>query len=144
MEKRLIPVVTAIIEDGKKYLLLKRSKINRTSKNKWQFPEGKIEFGEDPVDALKRELEEETGLELISAEFLNYSSSVVDFPNLGSTHLIRLFFKCDVKGNVKLSEEHTDWNFFGIDEIEKLDIMKDLDLKDIKKIGDKILRNLKK
>ncbi|MFH0929195.1 MAG: NUDIX domain-containing protein [Candidatus Aenigmatarchaeota archaeon] len=55
MEKRVIPIVTAIIEKDNKFLMLKRSEVNRTNKKRWQFTEGKIEYGEEPLEALKRE-----------------------------------------------------------------------------------------
>jgi 8-oxo-dGTP pyrophosphatase MutT (NUDIX family) len=133
MNDVLIHIVTAIIERDGKYLLLKRSETNRTNKNKWQFLEGKIEFEEKPLEVLKREIKEGAGLELLSADFLDYSSSVVDSPD-SSTHLLRLFFKCNVSGEIKLSEEHSDWGFFSIWEIEKIAFGECLDLKEIKKI----------
>lgn len=131
MNDLLISIVTAIIEKDGKYLLLKRSETNRTNKNKWQFLEGKLEFGEKPLEALKREIKEETGLELLSADFLDYSSYVVNSPD-NSVHMLRLFFKCDVSGEIKLSEEHNDWGFFSLWEIDKLDFVKNLDLDEVK------------
>lgn len=128
----VIPMITAIIEKDGKYLLMRRSEKHKTGKNQWQFPEGKLDFGENPVDALKREVKEETGLDLIDSEFLTYHSSVIEFP-LGAVHLIRLVFRCQIEGKLRLSEEHRDWNYFTVEEMEDLDMVKSLKLTDIKK-----------
>lgn len=54
--------VTAIIENSGKFLFVKRDSSMGNFPDKWVFPGGKVEPGEDVVQALYRELEEETGL----------------------------------------------------------------------------------
>lgn len=133
MKGVIVPMVAAIVEKDGKYLMIRRSENNITGRNQWQFPEGKIRFGENPEDALKRELKEETGLDLISADFLNYHSAVAKF-KIGAAHMLRLFFKCNVEGKVRLSKEHRDWNFFDVEEMENLDIVKTLKMEEIRKM----------
>src|SRR5215467_16032048 len=55
-------VVAALIVKGGKILVCQRTK-HQTMPLKWEFPGGKIEEGEQPRDALRRELEEELGIE---------------------------------------------------------------------------------
>lgn len=118
--KNQLVIVTLIIKKGKKYLLLKRSRSNRTNKGKWQFPEGKLDFGESPLEALKRELKEETNLNLINPKLLKIHSSVINYPKHGKYHLIRLVFDCKTSGKIKLSEEHEKFAWFTKSEIKKL------------------------
>ncbi len=49
-----------IVQDGK-LLVCQRTK-HQTMPLKWEFPGGKIEEGEQPRDAMRRELEEELGI----------------------------------------------------------------------------------
>src|SRR5215831_11794116 len=55
-------VVAAIIVKDGKVLVCQRTKY-QTMPLKWEFPGGKIEDGEQPRDALRRELEEELGID---------------------------------------------------------------------------------
>ncbi len=54
-------VVAGIIVKDSKLLVCQRTR-HQTMPLKWEFPGGKIEEGEQPRDALRRELEEELGI----------------------------------------------------------------------------------
>ncbi len=77
-------VVAAImIKDGR-ILICQRTK-HQSMPLKWEFPGGKIETGEQPRDALRRELEEELG---INAEIGDEVSRIVHtYPNGGTVEL---------------------------------------------------------
>ena len=55
-------IVAALIADGDRLLLTQR-RADQPLPLKWEFPGGKVEPGESPVDALARELREELGVE---------------------------------------------------------------------------------
>jgi 8-oxo-dGTP diphosphatase len=54
-------VVAALIMKDDKVLVCQRTR-HQTMPLKWEFPGGKIETGEQPRDALRRELDEELGI----------------------------------------------------------------------------------
>src|SRR6266699_196792 len=55
-------VVAALIWENGKVLVCQRTR-HQTMPLKWEFPGGKIEEGEQPRDALRRELDEELGID---------------------------------------------------------------------------------
>ena len=57
-------VVAALIVKGDQILACQRTR-HQPMPLKWEFPGGKIEEGEQPRDALRRELEEELGIEAV-------------------------------------------------------------------------------
>ncbi|OHA00350.1 MAG: hypothetical protein A3C11_00645 [Candidatus Sungbacteria bacterium RIFCSPHIGHO2_02_FULL_49_12] len=65
-EKRQITVVVGLIKNEKgKILLQKRvDPLIPDAHEKWEFPGGRIDFGESPVQALERECKEEIGCEI--------------------------------------------------------------------------------
>lgn len=60
--QRPVPAVAAVIVQDGKLLLIKRAV--EPSKGRWSVPGGSVEWGEPLVEALKREVREETGLEI--------------------------------------------------------------------------------
>lgn len=58
-----LPVVAGILIKNGKVLLGQRPE-HKSLPGMWEFPGGKIELGERPEQALKRELEEELGIEV--------------------------------------------------------------------------------
>lgn len=61
------PTVTAIIEEKDKVLLIKRSR--NPYKSDWDLVGGFVESGETLDEALRREVKEETGLEITSVNY---------------------------------------------------------------------------
>src|SRR5260370_15223530 len=77
-------VVAALIMKDGKVLVCQRTR-HQTMPLKWEFPGGKIEEGEQPRDALRRELEEELG---ITATIRDEVARIVhEYPNRGMVGL---------------------------------------------------------
>ncbi len=62
-------VTAAIIEKDSKVLLARR-KSDQKLAGKWEFPGGEVEDGESPEECLKRELEEEFGIQAEVGEYI--------------------------------------------------------------------------
>ena len=110
-------VVGACISDGEKYLITQRSKKQGYS-GKWEFPGGKVEPGETDQEALKRELEEELGIEIEVSSLLDSSNYFEKEKN----RIIALnVYNASIKsGNIVPKEEQiAEWK--SLDELENLD-----------------------
>lgn len=87
-----IPCVDLVITDGKKFLLVKRK--NKPAKNKWCVPGGRVLKNETLKQAVKRKVEEETGLNKFKVlKFIavkEYFSSESEFGP--ATHTINSIF----------------------------------------------------
>ncbi|MBZ5683181.1 MAG: (deoxy)nucleoside triphosphate pyrophosphohydrolase [Acidobacteriia bacterium] len=90
-------VVAALIEKGGKLLVCQRTR-HQTMPLKWEFPGGKIEEGEQPRDALRRELEEELG---IIATIGNEVARIQhEYPNGGMVEL-RFYIVREYQGDIE-------------------------------------------
>ena len=58
---KIIKVTGALIQKNDKYLIGRRGP-NEKSPGLWEFPGGKIEKGETPIECIKRELKEELNI----------------------------------------------------------------------------------
>jgi 8-oxo-dGTP diphosphatase len=90
-------VVAAIIEKDGKLLVCQRTR-HQTMPLKWEFPGGKIEEGEQPRDALRRELDEELGIQAkIGDEIARVQHS---YPN-GNMVELRFFIVREYEGEIE-------------------------------------------
>ena len=75
----MIDVVAAVIVKDNKFLITRRAPKLKLE-GMWEFPGGKVEQGETPEEALKRELVEELKIE---TEIGNYiETSIYEYPNV--------------------------------------------------------------
>lgn len=95
--KHIEVVAAVIIKDG---LLFATQRGYGDWKDWWEFPGGKLEEGEEPEEALKREIREELDTEISVDEFLtevNY-----DYPKFNMT--MRCYLCSVISGKLELKE----------------------------------------
>jgi 8-oxo-dGTP diphosphatase len=90
-------VVAALIEKDGKLLVCQRTR-HQTMPLKWEFPGGKIEEGEQPRDALRRELDEELGILATIGD--EVSRIQHEYPNGGMVEL-RFFVVREYRGEIE-------------------------------------------
>lgn len=115
----------AVVERDGEYLMIKEGKPH--VKNTWNIPGGGIEHGEDPVEAVKREVYEETGLKV---EQVNGLKAVLTGNSSKDRHPVIVFlFSVDVEEGEpkpKMDEEVLEAKFVDEEEIEKMDLRNDI------------------
>ena len=94
-----IEVVAAIIRKGDKIFATQRG--YGDFKDWWEFPGGKMEAGETPEEALKREIREELSAEICVGELL--CTVEYDYP---AFHLTMHCFLCSLVGEALHLNEH--------------------------------------
>jgi 8-oxo-dGTP diphosphatase len=91
-----------IVQDEAGRLLLARASSSLTIKGRWFLPGGGVDHGENPPDALRREIEEESGLTVTVGPLLDVLSDVRILPDGLSLHTIRLIYRVeDWKGTLR-------------------------------------------
>jgi 8-oxo-dGTP diphosphatase len=94
---RVRQVVAALILREGKFLICQRTP-HQPMPLKWEFPGGKIETGEQPRDALRRELEEEIG---IDARIGDEVARIQHVYKTGSAVELRFFSVPDYKNEIE-------------------------------------------
>lgn len=110
------PATIAVIEQDGKYLLLKRARDPK--KGKWDFPGGFIEGAEHPEETVKREVKEETNLDVEVGDLVGIFTSVYDD---SGRNTLDITYHCKIKGGeIKLSDEVTEAKWFALDDFPEL------------------------
>lgn len=97
------PTCGALIFNSKGQLFLMKS---HKWKDKYTIPGGHIEVGEKMSDALKREVKEETGMDIRDIEFICFQEFILDEEFWKKRHFIFFDFACKTDStDVKLNSE---------------------------------------
>jgi 8-oxo-dGTP diphosphatase len=112
--QQFVPVVCGIIEQNGEVLSAKRNSL-QTNAGLWEFPGGKVHPGELPIDALKRELLEELGVEVSTSRQLQ--PVFYEYPWI-SIELIP--FICKIIGGNLVAHEHEELRLIRMDDVRQL------------------------
>lgn len=139
MALKTVQVVAALIINQDKVFATQRG--YGEFKDGWEFPGGKIEPGETPEEALKREIQEELATEIRVEQPL--TTVEYDYPTF---HLSMQCFLCKVeRGNLTLLE-HEAAKWLSYDELDSVDwlpadrIVVQILMEHLLKIGNRFFR----
>lgn len=86
----------------------------------WAWPGGRMDPWETPLEAAKRELGEETGLETTDDNAINFMTySNEPFPEIDKHYVCLVFIVGKVKGEpvIKEKDKCKEWRWFDLDEL---------------------------
>jgi ADP-ribose pyrophosphatase YjhB (NUDIX family) len=107
------PTASAVLVDDAGRVLLARRAID-PERGKWDLPGGFLEAGEHPLDGLRRELREETGLDVEPQEFLG---AWMDVYGDSGRPTLNLYWICRADGEPHASDDIDDVRWFASDEL---------------------------
>lgn len=108
----LIEVVGAVIVKDNKILGAQRP-LDKSLGGFWEFPGGKLELGEDPKSALKRELEEEMDCAIEVHDFIVRSVYSYDFGDIA----LSTYF-CTLVDSEPVLNEHIEMKWLKTSELD--------------------------
>jgi 8-oxo-dGTP pyrophosphatase MutT (NUDIX family) len=92
--------------DGSTFLALRRSLDDPVRAGRWDLPGGNVSYGEDHREAIRREIREETGLEVTDLQLVQVKTQMY---RGGEVYRIFVGHRCQaLSDTVTLSEEHID------------------------------------
>jgi 8-oxo-dGTP diphosphatase len=128
IKKVMLPTVSAIIKnDAGEILFIRRSESSKYGKGLLQLPGGRLEFGEQPIDALKREIKEELGCEFIPATGRVIAASIHIFEFGGmQIELVGIAYAGKINGDIHLNQEASEYKWIKMKDALKLQDLEEL------------------
>jgi len=113
-----VGVTGIMVRDGKVLLGLRGDKC-QTARNEWAYPGGRMDYGEDPLTTLPREIKEETNM-LVKKEDLKFLTWMNEFFPEDKKHYVSLVFLVAGAAGFPIVTEPDkckEWKWFDPDDI---------------------------
>ena len=110
-------VVTGIVKNKNKFLILKKSPDDYNYPDKWSFCSGFVKEFEAGEDTVIREIKEETGLD---AKIIKTCGIVESIDDIKKKKWVVAVYLCEVNSqDVRLCHENVDFRWISPDEMDK-------------------------
>lgn len=120
-EKAVVSQKAIIVNTENQILLLQRPANDISRPGGWDFPGGTLQEMEDPVAGLRREVKEETGLDIITVRPI----ATLSFPLHDNCWTVLIVYTTSVTENtVTISDEHQHFSWMTKEEILALSMPK--------------------
>ena len=122
MKRYPIPAVGVFIFHDEGIYMIKKGR--GIFENQWCTPGGKIEYGENIIDTVHREVLEETGLEIENIKFITYEQTVEhDTTGEVSRHFVFFNFQATVKSGIPVAaDDAAEIRWIPLSELKKIDL----------------------
>ncbi len=115
------PTVSALVVDDEGRVMFSRRGVD-PSAGKWDLPGGFLEEGEEPLDGLRRELEEEAGIRLHDFQFVG---AFIDWYKAGprSVATLNLYWSARIaEGTPEPADDVAEFRFFAADDVPEAEL----------------------
>ncbi len=112
-------IASALVEKDGKFLMVKETL--EDNKDYWIVPGGHVEFGEKIEDTVKREMKEETNLDIEIVKFLGFKEAI--HTKHGYHTVIFFFLAKSLSDKLVLDKQLLDAKFFTKEELKDLDLV---------------------
>ena len=115
----MVPSVSAVVVNDEGALLLGR----RSDNGRWSLLAGMVDPGEQPADAIVREIYEESAVEVRVDRVLGVALHPVTYPNGDKCEYMNVWFRCTATGGQARvnDEESLEMEWFAPDALPPLD-----------------------
>jgi ADP-ribose pyrophosphatase YjhB (NUDIX family) len=120
MTDQIILAASVALRNGDRFLLVERGRA--PARGQFAFPGGRLEAGETPEDAARRELFEETGLEVADVELVEVMDLGGDEAGAGPTFRLHVFAGAYVGGEPVASDDAATVGWYGVEDMQALPV----------------------
>lgn len=111
-------------KEGKFLFVLRDDREDIPNPNKWSLVGGAIEDGETSAEAVRREIKEETNLDILELQFVNEEPVVLEVGKKAKQVTAHVFY-ARVKGDVQLTEGQ-EYIWCTLEEAQNLDLVENI------------------
>lgn len=120
MYKKVQKTTTKGIFNNKNKILFVKDK-----KGKWELPGGRVEFGESPKTALKRECKEELSFKNVKVHNIVDAWSFCAVENSINYHFVLIIYECSATDKkIRLNHEQSNYEWIPLNKIKNLKMRK--------------------